>query len=88
MGAAVEMEGNEFGWKGSSISEDPKAKTQLGAHKSMAWFAAMQVQDFAKTILRGEHPIEEWTDAQGSAALPTIQQCLEGILQEIVGQLK
>lgn len=82
------MEGNKFGWEGSSVSEDHKAKTQLGAHKSMAWFSAMQVQDFAKTILRGENPIEEWTEAQGSAALPTTQQFLEGILQEIVGQLK
>ena len=30
----------------------------------------MQVQDHAKTTLRGEKPVEEWTDAQGNAAFP------------------
>ena len=54
----------------------------------MAWFAALQVQDLAKTILRGEKPIEEWTDAQRNAAFPTPQEFLEGILLEIVSQLK
>ena len=54
----------------------------------MAWFAALHVQDFSKTILRGEEPVEEWTDAQGNAAFPTPQKFLEGILLEIVGQLK
>ena len=42
---------------------------------------------FAKAILRGEKPVEEWADAQGSTAFPTTQQFLEGIPQEIVGQL-
>ena len=54
----------------------------------MAWFAALQVQDLAKTILRGEEPVEERTDLQGNAAFPTTRKFLEGILLEIVGQLK
>ena len=54
----------------------------------MAWHAAYQVQDIAKTILRREKPVEEWTDAQGNAAFPTTQEILEGTLLEIVGRLK
>ena len=50
----------------------------------MAWFAALQVQDLAKTILRGEESVEEWADAQGNAAFPTTQEFLKGILLEIV----
>ena len=33
----------------------------------MAWFAALQVQDLAKTILRGKESVMEWTNAQGNA---------------------
>ena len=59
----------------------------------MAWFAALQVQglaktNIAKTNLRGEKLVEEWTDAQGNAAFPTTQQIIQGILQEMIGQWK
>ena len=54
----------------------------------MACFAALQGQDLAKTILRGEEPAQESTGAQGHAAFPTPREFLEGILLEIVVQLK
>ena len=54
----------------------------------MAWFAALQGQDLAKIILRGEEPVKGWADAQGNAAFPTPQELLEEILLEIVGHLK
>ena len=74
--------------QGYSVSENHKVETQRLTDKRMAWFAALQIQDLAKTILRGEEPVEEWTDAQGNAAFPTTQEFLEGVLLEIVGQLK
>ena len=58
-------------WEGYSVSEDHKAETQRLTDKRTVWFAALQVQDLAKTILRGEEPAEEWTDPQGNAAFPT-----------------
>ena len=53
----------------------------------MTWFAALQVQDLARIILRGKSS-QGWTDADGSAAFPTNQQFIEGTLPEIVGQFK
>ena len=75
-------------WGGYAVSKDHKVETQRLTDKRMAWFAALHIQDLAKTILCGEGPVEEWTDAQGNAAFPTPQEFLEGILLEIVGQLK
>ena len=63
--------------EGYSVSENHKVETQRLTDKRMAWFAALQVQDLAKTILRGERPVEEWTDAQGNVAFPTTQELLE-----------
>ena len=80
--------GDTICWEGYSVSEDHKGETQRLTDKRMAPFAALQVQGLAKTILRGEEPVEEWTDAQGNAAFPTPQEFLEGILIEIVGRLK
>ena len=80
--------GQPICWEGYSVSEDHNVETQRLTDKRMAWFAALQVQGLAKTILRGEEPVEEWTDAQGNAAFPTPQEFLEGIILEIVGQLK
>ena len=80
--------GEPICWEGYSVSEDHKVETQRLTDKRMAWFAALHIQVLAKTILRGEKPVEEWTDAQGNAAFPTSQEFLEGILLEIVGQLK
>ena len=78
-----------FCWVDFSVPEDHKVETQLGTHKAMAWHAAYQIQDLDKTILRGEKPVEELTDAQGNeAAFSTTQQFLEGSLQKIIGQLK
>ena len=73
--------------EGYSVSEDHKVEAQLFTDKGMTWFAALQVQDLAKIILRGESS-QGWTDANGSAAFPTTRQLLEGIFPEIVGQLK
>ena len=73
---------------GCSVPEYHKVETQLDAHKAMACHGAHQLRDLATTILRREKPVEEWTDAQGNAAFPTTQQYLEGIIHEIVGQLK
>ena len=75
-------------WEGYSVSEDHKVETQRLTDKRMAWFAALQVQDLAKTILHGEDPVEQWTDAQGNAAFPTPHEFLEENLLEIIGQLK
>ena len=75
-------------WEGYSISEDHKVETQRLTDKRMAWFAALQVQGLAKTILRGGEPVGEWTVAQGNAAFPTPQEMLEGILLKVVGQFK
>ena len=75
-------------WECYSVSEDHMVETQRLTDKRMAWFAALQVQDLAKTILRGEEPVEEWTDAQGNASVPTPEDFLEGTLLEIVDQLK
>ena len=74
--------------EGYSVSEDHKVETQRLTDKRMAWFAALQVQDLAKKILRGEERVEEWTDVQGSAAFLTTQEFLEATLLEIVGLLK
>ena len=74
--------------EGYSVSEDHKVETQCLTDKRMAWFAALQVQNLVKTILRGEDPVAEWTDAQGNAAFPTTQEFLKGIILDIVGQLK
>ena len=82
------IKGEPISWEGYSVSEDHKVETQRLTDKRMAWFAALQVQDLAKTNLRGEEPVEEWTDAQGNAAFPTTQEFLEGILLEVVSQLK
>ena len=54
----------------------------------MAWLAALQVQNLAKTILCWEEPVAEWTGAQGNAAFLTTRDFREGILLEIVGQIK
>ena len=75
-------------WEGYSVSEDHKVETQCLTDKRMAWFAALQVQNLARTILRGEEPFAEWTDAQGNAAFPTTQEFLKEIILETVGQLK
>ena len=80
--------GEPICWEGYSVSEDHKVETQCLTDNRMAWFAALQVQDLAKTTFRGEELIEEWRDAQGNAAFPTSQEFLEGIILEIVGQLK
>ena len=56
------MEGTQICWEGYSISEDHNAKTQpQGDHESMAWFAALKSQNFAKKILRGEKPVQGQT---------------------------
>ena len=57
-------EGERICWVGYAVPEDHKVETHLGSHKAMAWHAAYKIQDLAKTILRGEKPVEEWTDAQ------------------------
>ena len=80
--------GDPICWEGYSVSEDHKVETQRLTDKRMAWFAALHIQGFATTILRGEKPVEEWTDPQGNAAFPTSQEFLEGILLKIVAQLK
>ena len=80
--------GEPICWEGYSVSEDHKVEIQLFTDKRMASFAAMRVHNLAKTILRGEKPVEERTDAQGSVAFSTNQQFVKGIIQEIVGQLK
>ena len=75
--ATVEMDGSQLAGK---VTQSPRTtrsiSTQRLSDKRMAWFAALQVQDLAKTILRGEDPVEEWTDAQGNAAFPTPQEFL------------
>ena len=68
-GATVEIEGNESAGKASKSHEDQKVETQPGVHKGMAWYAAWKVQDFAKTVLGGKKPVEQWTDAHWSRAL-------------------
>ena len=80
--------GEPICWEGYSVSEGHKVETQRLTDKRMAWFAAFQVHNLAKTILRGEEPVAEWADAQGNAAFPTTREFLEGIILEIVGQLK
>ena len=80
--------GESIRWEGYSVSEDHKVETQRLTDKRMAWCAALQVHNLAKTMRRGEEPVEEWTDAQGNAAFPTTREFLERILLEIVGRLK
>ena len=75
-------------WEGYSVSEDHTFETQRLTDKRMAWFAALQVQDLVKTILHGEEPVEEWTDASRNATFLTPQEFRGGILLEIVGQLE
>ena len=81
-------EGERVCWEGCSVSEDHNVEAQLFTDKRMTSFAALQAQDLAKTILRGEKSVEEWMDARGKAAFPTAQKFLEVVLQEIVDQLK
>ena len=80
--------GEPICWEDYSVSENHNVETQCLTDKRMAWFPALQVQDLAKTIFRGEEPVKKWTGAQGNAAFPTPQEFLEEILLEIVGQLK
>ena len=80
--------GKQIFWEENSVSEDQKVEGQLGVYKGKALFAAFRVQYCAKTIRRGETPVEEWTDAQRGAAFPTTQQLLEGIIQGVTGQFK
>ena len=71
--------GEPICWEGYPVSEHHKVETQRLTDKRVAWFAALLVQNLAKTILRGEEPVAEWTDARGNAAFPTTQEFLEGI---------
>ena len=80
--------GEPICWEGYLVFEGHKVETKRLTDKRLAWFAALQVQDLVKTILRGKEPVEERTDAQGNAAFPTPQEFLEEILLKIVGQLK
>ena len=82
------MEGSQFAGK---VTQSPKTtRSRPNAWLRSEWLGLLHCMygDLAKTILRGEEPVEEWTDAQRNAAFPTPQEFLEGILIEIVGQLK
>ena len=68
--------GDQISWEGCSDSEDHMVETQRLTDNRMACFAALQVQDLAKTIFRGEEPPQESTGAQGHAAFPTPQEFL------------
>ena len=55
--------GEPICWEGYSVIEDYKVETKRLTDKRTAWFAAFQMHDLSKTILRGKEPVEEWTDA-------------------------
>ena len=50
-GAYSRNGGEPICWEGYAVSEDHKVDTQRLTVKRMAWFAALHIQDFAKTIL-------------------------------------
>ena len=51
--------GEPICWVPYAVPEDHKGETQLDAHKAMAWHAAYQFQDLAKTIFRGQKTVEK-----------------------------
>ena len=83
------MEGSQSAGK---VTQSPKTtRSRPNAWLTSEWLGLLHciyIRDLAKTILRGEEPVGEWTDAQKNAAFPTNQEFLEGILLQIVGQLK